>query len=75
MYTGEFSAEPEYQADLNMGNIPEGLAETFKNRGFELFHDAGVVVREAGQRWLIRELLFSVAAVFGDDLGKGEFGV
>jgi ligand-binding sensor domain-containing protein/serine phosphatase RsbU (regulator of sigma subunit) len=60
MYSGEFSAESKYQTDLGKGNVPEGLKEAFKNNGFLLSQNAGVVVREEGRRWLIRELLFSV---------------
>ncbi len=60
MYSGEFSAESKYQTDLDKGNVPEGLKEAFKNNGFLLSQNAGVVVKEEGRRWLIRELLFSV---------------
>jgi len=68
MYSGEFSAKLEYQTDLDSGNIPGGLEQAFKDNGFVLSQDAGVIVKTAGQRWLIRELLFSVGARFCSDL-------
>ena len=67
MYTGEFSAELKYQTDLDSGNIPGGLKEAFNNNGFILSHAAGVIVKSAGQRWLIRDLLFSVTASFSSN--------
>jgi ligand-binding sensor domain-containing protein/serine phosphatase RsbU (regulator of sigma subunit) len=67
MYSGEFSAESKYQTDLDRGNIPEGLKEAFKNNGFLISQNAGVIVKEAGQKWLIRELLFSVGARIRND--------
>ena len=71
MYSGEFSAESKYQTDLDNGNIPEGLEQAFKDNGFLLSQSAGVVVRTEGQRWLIRDLLFSVEGGFQSDLDNG----
>lgn len=67
-YSGEFSAKLTYQTQLDHISIPEGLRQAFKDNGFSLSQNAGVLVREAGQRWLIKELLFSVKAGFEDEL-------
>lgn len=71
MYSGEFSADTKYQNDLDMGNIPEGLEQTFRNNELSLSQNAGVVVATEGRRWLIRDLLFSVGANSYSDLDNG----
>jgi outer membrane protein insertion porin family len=50
-----FTTDLKYQANLDRGNIPEGLLQDFENKENSLSYKATVSIEEAGTQWLITD--------------------
>ncbi len=49
------SVDSKYQADLDKGALPNDFRKEFQAKGFELSQSATVEVKEAGNRWVVRD--------------------